>query len=409
MKQKTNVPGSRPGHRNWTRRDFLKTSVAAAAGWTMGWPGTSRSFAAPALEEGLSFFLVADTHYLAQRDEPAKMFEHTTSVNERLIETLNAFPGQEIPERIGGGKVSEPKGVIHLGDMVDTGDKTGALHERMTDTEWRVYVEQFGLTGRDGKLRYPVYEVHGNHDSPRARNVVLRGIMDRNTRRPGLKNVSENGLHYSWDWGNIHFVALGLLAGPNNDGFQIGRYDAWDSLPFLVKDLERNVGDSGRPVILLHHLDLLRYSGECDEPAAKLDRSSCCPGMAAIAWCSRDCKERAPGISRSEWSQCDVQAFYRAVKPYHIAAIFHGHLHGRRTQRWNGTAQSGAEGIPVFGSNNSGAGGGNRSLFYARVENGALVLREYHSVGEHGWCRERSELRWEPQLWRIPLKAGAKV
>ena len=28
-----------------------------------------------------------------------------------------------------------------------------------------------------------------------------------------VQNISESGLHYSWDWGHVHFVNLGIVVG----------------------------------------------------------------------------------------------------------------------------------------------------------------------------------------------------
>src|SRR6202012_4753456 len=100
-----------------------------------------------------------------------------------------------------------PRGVIHAGDCIDTGDQANAKAQR---TEWSAYVGAFGLTGNDGKLRFPIYEVHGNHDAPRGDGLAVQQIIARNKTRPGVTNTSPNGLHYSWDWDDIHFVCLGI-------------------------------------------------------------------------------------------------------------------------------------------------------------------------------------------------------
>ncbi len=71
----------------------------------------------------------------------------------------------------------------------------------MCETEWKHHTELFGLNGNDGSLRYPIFEIHGNHDSPRLRNVAIEGMMERNVRRPGIIDRSTNGLHYAWNWG----------------------------------------------------------------------------------------------------------------------------------------------------------------------------------------------------------------
>lgn len=103
------------------------------------------------------------------------------------------------------------------------------------------------LTGTEGKLNFPVYETFGNHDGG-PKSLVRTAIKERNRGRAGLTEVSENGLHYSWDWNNIHIVSLGISPGTTKRP-----YDPEHSSEFAAKDLAKHVGRSGRPVILLHH------------------------------------------------------------------------------------------------------------------------------------------------------------
>ncbi|MFY8201756.1 MAG: hypothetical protein ACOVLE_13855, partial [Pirellula staleyi] len=92
-------------------------------------------------------------------------------------------------------------GVIHAGDLIDSGDKDSPNHRKMQRTEWSNYAADYGLTGQDGRLKLPLYEVYGNHDSPSGDGHAVKQIVERNKKRPGLVNVADNGLHYSWDWG----------------------------------------------------------------------------------------------------------------------------------------------------------------------------------------------------------------
>src|SRR5262249_23686804 len=159
--------------------------------------------------------------------------------------------------------------------------------------EYEAYAADFGLDGTDGRLKYPVYEVHGNHDSPPGDGLVVGKIVERNRKRPGVKSLSKNGLHYSWDWGPVHLVALGIVVGAGPEVKRPRRYNPLDSLDFLVSDLREKVGDSGRPVVLMHHVDVLRYSLPCDPQAAPANR---------------------------EWDPCDVKAYHDALKGYNVAA-----------------------------------------------------------------------------------------
>src|SRR5581483_8624146 len=111
-------------------------------------------------------FLVGDTHYLANRERPQELDSTSRAVTSRLVDWLNRLPGTALPAEAGGGTVVPPRGVIHAGDLIDSGDKTGANAQAMQQTEWRAFEEDYGLTGRDGRLHWPVYEVLCSYDSP---------------------------------------------------------------------------------------------------------------------------------------------------------------------------------------------------------------------------------------------------
>jgi cytolysin (calcineurin-like family phosphatase) len=267
--------------------------------------------------------------------------------------------------------VLAPRGVIHGGDLIDSGDKNGKLYEAMSATEWRAFEADYGLTGKEGRLKYPVYEVHGNHDGPQGQGVAVDGIRDRNKRRAGVKEVSADGLHYAWDWGPVHFVNLGIVAGRSSDQPRKRRYDPHDSLPFLIDDLAAHVGDSGRPVVLTHHVDVHRYASPCD-PAA-------------------------PYASK-EWDPCDVAEYYRTIAKYNIAAIFYGHTHARQTLVWDGETVKAERGIGLFNVDNSSHFHDQaQGIFYVEITPRELVVRELKTID-----RWENSL-WTPTVWRRPL------
>lgn len=177
----------------FTRRQF----VAAATG-ALAIPASLLGEQLKSKGDHVAFFLVGDTHFLANKEDTAKLDERSAGVTGRLVDWLNKLPGTEIPRTAGGGTVVAPRGVIHAGDCIDTGDKADV---KMQQTEWAAFADAYGLTGKDGRLKVPVYEVHGNHDSPRGDGLAVRKIIERNKTRPGVSNVSTNGVHYSWDWG----------------------------------------------------------------------------------------------------------------------------------------------------------------------------------------------------------------
>lgn len=357
-----------------TRRDFLaRTAVGTSAAAL----GVARSLptALAADTPNVAFFVVGDTHYLANKESPSRMDERSAEICGRLVETLNRLPGTAIPPEAGGGVVAPAAGLIHAGDIIDTGDKNGRVQETMQRTEWSAYTDDYGLTGTDGRLKMPVYEVYGNHDSPHGTGWALEKIKERNRRRPGIVNVSKNGLHYSWNWGPAHFINLGLIVGTQVQVTRKRRYAALDSLDFLVSDLRDQVGTSGRPLVITHHVDIARYTGPCD-PLAPADTK--------------------------EWDPCDVRGFHEALQGNNVAGIFYGHTHFRNIFRWDGMSAKAASGIPVFNTDNASHFGGDaQAFFYVEMYKQHLLIREYHTTDR--WVTGA----FTPQSWTAPFHAPA--
>ena len=204
------------------------------------------------------------------------------------------------PSSIGGATIATPRGVLVAGDLID-GDTTDTT---AITNEWNYWTRDFGLTGSDGAvLHLPVYETWGNRD---ADTIVQAGIVARNQSRLGSPNISpasagQSGVNYSWDWDNLHLVTAGLY--PANANLSLQRpdaaYDPQQSLSFLVSDLARNVGDSGRPVVIMFHIDL--------------------PTPADDTW----------------WLTSQQTDFLNAVKDYNVVAVVDGH-HSSGQSTWNG-------------------------------------------------------------------------
>ena len=320
--------------------------------------------------DAVRFFFVTDTHYLAQKESPDQMDGTSASICRRLVETLNQLDGQTIPDHAGGGQVGEVRGVIHGGDVVDSADKRGPVYDRMSATEFAAFQRDYGLTGQDGLLHYPVYEVYGNHDGPHGDTLVIEGIKARNRRRPGLAHVSDNGLHYSWDWGGVHLINLGIVVGQSGPNLQRRRYAPMDSLDFLRQDLAR-LSDQRQPIVLTQHIDVTRHSHPYTQD-----------------------EER---FLNMEWHPQDVQAFYQTIRPYHVLGDFFGHTHVRNVYGWNGSQQrqpSGDAAVTVFnGDNASHFSGDKQAFFYVEIQNAKMLVREV--ITSDGW----NTFQWSPQVW----------
>lgn len=350
------------------RRQFLRQLSLSTA--TLGLMPRAGAELSP--KDTASFFVAGDTHYRADQKDPSKMDAISAGYNTRLVDWLNKLPGTNFTAEAGGGKVPPVHGVVHAGDMIDNGDK-GPAKKKMMETEMRAFDTDWGLNGREGKLRWPVREVHGNHDGPRGDTVMVKEIIARNRRRAGIASVSPNGLHYSWDWAGVHFVALGIIVGDAPEVKRKRRYAPLGSLPFLKQDLAKNVGASGRPVVLVHHVDVHRYS-------------EAVPDAKAIT---------------NEWDYGDAHAFYATIKPYRVAASLCGHTHARKVLRWNGTKDEGAaDGFPFVNTDNAGHFSAPAQAFlHVEVSPAELRLREFAT--KDGWLTGA----WTPQMWKIPLRA----
>ncbi|NBV25082.1 MAG: hypothetical protein EBS05_24575 [Proteobacteria bacterium] len=346
-------------HSRPSRRTFLQQTGLALAAAAL--PGRA---AAPPLT---SFFVVGDTHFLADKMQPDQLDAHSAAYNGQLVDTLNRLPGTEFSEAVGGGKVPVPNGVLHVGDVIDTGDKNGPTQSAMQKTEWAGYLAQFGMTGTEGRLKHPVMEIAGNHDAPQGTGYAIEQMATRQRTRKNLKGLSKNGLHGSWDWGGVHFITLGLIVGTDRSVDRKRRYAAMDSLAFLLEDLANTPKD--QPLVLMHHVDMARYT------VAKPDTD----------------------YTKWEWDPADVQAFYAAIKDRRTA-IFYGHTHVRNVFHWDGSSTKSDQGVAVFNVDNSAHfSGPAQAFFHVEVRGDGLTVREFETLD--GWKTGR----WTPQVWKAAV------
>ena len=133
----------------------------------------------------------------------------------------------------------------------------GSLTSNACKDELAMY--QQAIAGFDAK----VYDSIGNHDEGSASwyrwlacpyllccaspNAILEHL--NRTRQTPARNALYYGAIYSWDWQDIHFVQMGFSSSdsPSPDG------NSYKAVDFLQHDLQEQVGDSGRSVILVMH------------------------------------------------------------------------------------------------------------------------------------------------------------
>lgn len=350
-----------------SRRRFLATSASAP------FAGILSSIAQehpPA--DRASFFFVSDTHYCTDEVETGAMKVASLDACGRLVDWLNRLPGTELPAEAGGGTLATPHGVVHGGDLVDSGDK-GPRNYGRAEVEFAAFAADYGLNGGDGRLRWQVREIHGNHDSPNGEGPVIAEIRARNKRRAGLRAVSENGLHYSWDWGGVHFVALGITAGDDPSVTRKRRYAPLGSLPFLRQDLEATPVE--QPVVLMHHVDPARYARTVPDAAAL----------------------------KAEWDYGDVQAYHALIKPRRIAAVLYGHTHVRNIFRWDGTAGKPGADADILCVNTDNASHWNsatQAICHFEIGPAGIRIREFGTKDR--W----RTAAWTPRVWDFPLPQG---
>jgi cytolysin (calcineurin-like family phosphatase) len=200
----------------------------------------------------LTFFVASDSHFGADGMREA---------NRTLVEQMNALPGTEYPPEV-GGRVDTPRGVLFLGDATDNG-----LLE-----EFAQFEEVYGLTGRDGLLKFPIYEAIGNHDLNATSPVKPR------------VEARHGDIHYSFDWDGLHFVCLDM-------------YPDARTLDWMNRDLAKQRRQA--PVFFFFH-----YSLE--------------------------------GPYSDFWEASDKEAFAKAIAERNVVAIFHGHEHRLGHYEWRG-------------------------------------------------------------------------
>jgi hypothetical protein len=238
----------------------------------------------------VTWFAFSDCHYGgAEPNHPPR------TVHEK-VDWINTLPGTPLPKDV-GGVVEVPRGVIMAGDLIDN-----CWDEKRNKTEWANYLAEFGVNG-EGKCKFPVYECIGNHDWNHGR-FMYNNIKERNLKRKELgfiKNISENGYHYSWDWEGIHFIALNIFPGNEwageADTYGYGAHHPEFAREFLEKDLRENVGNSGRPVITIHHF----------RP-----------------------------IDENWWTYSAADTYHRILQDYNILVIMCGHQGGGVNNKWRG-------------------------------------------------------------------------
>jgi cytolysin (calcineurin-like family phosphatase) len=227
-------------------------------------------------ERPFAFIVVADTHFKGNDS-----LDYTLGP---FVEQINRVQEIALPDSL-GGEVPMVRGVVLVGDITQDGKQE----------EWQAFRKVFGHSG-ESRLVFPVYEGFGNHDGP-VDGPVRMGIRERNSTRQDLTAVSDNGLHYAWKWGGVHFIQLNLYPSDAWDPecgwchyFHESFREPEESLGFLRSYLADHLSGSGEPLIIFFHYGWDDFSG---------------------LW----------------WTESEKDHFYEVVHGHHVLGIFTGHRH----------------------------------------------------------------------------------
>jgi hypothetical protein len=261
---------------------------------------------------------------------------------------------------------SKNRGIIIAGDLT-------AWSRTM---EWQEY-EKY----TSGFHRY-LYDGLGNHDfeegnccngsgSLRGGNLlawndacicpeeIAKAIGDRLRSTP---LSGRSGPNYSWDWHDVHFVQLNLFPG---NGTKDGKYNTYNSLNFLKSDLAKNVGSSGRPVVLIHHYGMEGFSRGCGVSDTDTDLDGCIRN--SDVW----------------WTQTERIAYWNAIANYNVPLIITGHLHNTGGNQWWQTKWKRPKGLSNGPSEiqTITAGGAKDGGYYTsfRITNDKIQLNRYQA------------------------------
>ncbi len=266
MEDTAEQPDPPPGPRRRSRRWLLGIAAAGAAAgaaglWVRGCddaePGDMDLTDLDPATDGktdLTFFVAADTHFGV---------EGMAEMNRTQIRAMNALPAAAYPPAL-GGRVARPTGLLVAGDL--TQDATAG--------QWSEFVRHYGLTGRDGMVKWPVQECAGNHDRKWGRRSrVESGIITRH-----------ESLVRGWVWQGVCFFCL--------DCYPDATACDW---------LERQLGRIGpkSPAVVYFHYSIL--GSLCDY-----------------------------------WSDSEKRRFAGVIRGHNVVGIFHGHDHASRHYTWQG-------------------------------------------------------------------------
>lgn len=120
--------------------------------------------------------------------------------------------------------------------------------------------------------------------------------------------------HYSWEWGDVHFVQLNIFPAAGNQVHGEPPHEGPGPLnarSFLLQDLRDNVGTSGRPVVIIHHYNPI--TGEDSPPGPSTQ----------VGW----------------WREGEKIGYWNDIVNYNVVAIISGHSEPGPDDVWRAADQ----------------------------------------------------------------------
>ncbi len=275
--------------------------------------------------------------------------QHVRKLNALPLNSWMSTPfvqSQHSRKLASSGPIAPPRGVIIGGDLTDCGggvddgncDYGGygtnsngaqiaafkALYDRKTPSSTQPFSTMSFLRGlqnpnADVPLKYDIYPGYGNHDLQFSGAYMQTYLMNWLVPAWGAGKVNPDlaTQSYSWDWGKLHIVNVGVFPGCNSDG-NLDFDQA--SMDWLKNDLAVHASD-GRPVIIVSHFGFDSYS-----------------------------------LGSGWWGdpnriQGELQ-FWPMIRNYNLIGFFHGHNHDQSakvdgTPGWYGYPTTNGNGQPA--------------------------------------------------------------
>ncbi|AUI88273.1 hypothetical protein BS333_18185 [Vibrio azureus] len=178
-------------------------------------------------------------------------------------------------------------GLLVGGDMTQNAHDTSIVGWEFRF--WKDVVNYYGLKGK-------AYETIGNHDETTLGAAAPGDIVKYIDRERDHRRLSyrRKGAMYSWDVDDTHFVALGTGVFSSDNPTRFGDVKNYNQLDFLQSDLDVNVGNSDKKVVLMFHM-----------PA-----------------------------NNGDWNAADRTRFINLIQQYNVVLILAGHTHSWGGQQY---------------------------------------------------------------------------